>query len=145
MKVSVPTAEAMQDLGASLADHFSPGDLIILSGPVGAGKTTLAQGIARGLGVTDPVTSPTFVIAREHRGARFPFIHVDAYRLGSVRELDDLDLVSDVEDAVTVVEWGRGIAEGLAREHLVITIDRTDDVRTVTTTGHGGRWTGQFP
>ena len=144
MKVSVPTAEAMRDLGAQWATHFVPGDLIILAGPVGAGKTTLAQGIARGLGVTDPVTSPTFVIAREHAGARFPFIHVDAYRLGSVGELDDLDLVSDVDDAVTVVEWGSGIAEGLARQHLIITIDRTDDVRTVTTTGHGERWAAVF-
>lgn len=144
MKVSVPTAEAMRDLGAQWATHFAPGDLIILAGPVGAGKTTLAQGIARGLGVTDPVTSPTFVIAREHRGDRCPFIHVDAYRLGSVRELDDLDLVSDVDDAVTVVEWGSGIAEGLAREHLLITIDRTDEVRTLSASGHGERWAGQF-
>jgi tRNA threonylcarbamoyladenosine biosynthesis protein TsaE len=140
--VNIATADAMRELGAHWAAMFRPGDLIILSGPVGAGKTTLAQGIAAGLGVSDPVTSPTFVIAREHVSASGMFIHVDAYRLGSFAELDDLDLVSDLHDAVTVVEWGQGIAEGLAGDHLLISIDRTrsDDVREVSISGRGSRW-----
>jgi len=119
---------------------------VILTGPLGAGKTTLVQGIGEGLAVRGPVTSPTFVIARVHRplaGSGPSLVHADAYRLGSAAELDDLDLDADVASAVTVVEWGEGLAEGLAEDRLEISIQPAadGDVRTVRLTGHGPRWT----
>jgi tRNA threonylcarbamoyladenosine biosynthesis protein TsaE len=113
---------------------------VILAGPLGAGKTTLVQGIGAGLGVRGPVTSPTFVIARVHPGPLVPLIHADAYRLGSVIEVDDLDL--DTANSVTVVEWGEGLAEGLADDRLEISIFPEPDSqqRTVRITGYGVRW-----
>lgn len=145
----VPTAEAMQDLGRRLAAVLRPGDLVLLTGPLGAGKTTLAAGIADALGVRGRATSPTFVIAREHPPLRTGgpwLVHVDAYRLAGLDELEDLDLTSAAEQAVTLVEWGHGLAEGLATEHLEVLIDRPGDVdpqdetRQVTLTGTPGRW-----
>ena len=134
----------MTALGARIAEVLTSGDLVLLSGPLGAGKTVLAQGIARGLGVPGRVTSPTFVLAREHDGGRLPFVHVDAYRLASLKELDDLDLYTPATDAATVVEWGAGLAEGLADGHLLVAIDRSDDpddeVRRVTLRGVGPSW-----
>ena len=114
----------------------------MLSGPLGAGKTALVQGIGAGLGVTERVVSPTFVIARVHRSGRVPLVHVDAYRLGSVAEVDDLDLDVETSDAVTVVEWGEGLVEQLAGEWLLVSIERaTDsDERTVTLSARGGDW-----
>ncbi len=136
----VPTEDAMRELGARLASLLRAGDLLILSGPLGAGKTTLVQGIGAGLGVRGPVTSPTFVIARVHPGPVVPLVHADAYRLGSVLEVDDLDL--DTENSVTVVEWGEGLAEGLADDRLEISIcpDPDSEQRTVRIRGHGDRW-----
>jgi tRNA threonylcarbamoyladenosine biosynthesis protein TsaE len=139
----VATAVAMRNLGRELAARLRAGDLVILTGPLGAGKTTLVQGIGEGLKVRGPVTSPTFVIARVHPALSGPsLVHADAYRLGSVSELDDLDLDLDVDHAVTVVEWGEGLAEGLAEDRLEISIrpDPDSDVRTVRLTGYGGRW-----
>jgi tRNA threonylcarbamoyladenosine biosynthesis protein TsaE len=147
----IVTADEMRGLGRRLASVLRPGDLVILSGPLGAGKTTLTQGIAEGLGVRGPITSPTFVIARVHpslRGAeglgtrRPSLVHADAYRLGSVVEVDDLDLDADAASAVTVVEWGHGLAEDLAEDRLEISIqpDPDSDVRTVRLTGYGARW-----
>jgi tRNA threonylcarbamoyladenosine biosynthesis protein TsaE len=123
------------------------GDLVILAGPLGAGKTTLVQGIGAGLGVRGPVTSPTFVIARVHpplAGGGPALVHADAYRLGSLGEVDDLDLDTDVGRAVTVVEWGTGLAEPLAEDRLEITIQpgQDGDVRTVRINGRGARWHG---
>jgi tRNA threonylcarbamoyladenosine biosynthesis protein TsaE len=130
----VPTPEAMLDLGRELATWLEPGDLVILDGPLGAGKTTLTRGLGEGLGVRGAVTSPTFVIARFHPGPT-PLLHVDAYRLESLDELDDLDLEHDTATAVTVVEWGAGRAEGLADGHLLVTLQRhDDDTRSVTLT-----------
>jgi tRNA threonylcarbamoyladenosine biosynthesis protein TsaE len=131
----------MRDLGVRVAEVLEPGDLVMLCGPLGAGKTTLAQGIGRGLGV-DGVVSPTFVISRVHREGRLPLVHVDAYRLGSVAEVDDLDLDASLEDSVTVVEWGEGLVEGLAGDRLEIRIDRDadGDDRVVELTGVGERW-----
>jgi tRNA threonylcarbamoyladenosine biosynthesis protein TsaE len=140
----VDTAERMQAVGRRLAGLTRPGDLLVLAGPLGAGKTVLVQGLAAGLGVRAAVTSPTFVLARTYRGGRLPLVHVDAYRLGSVAEIDDLDL--EVEDAVTAVEWGEGLAEGLAAEHLLIRIERAaeDDRRTVRLTPSGPSWAGRL-
>jgi tRNA threonylcarbamoyladenosine biosynthesis protein TsaE len=122
--IRVPTSTAMQDLGARLARLLQPGDVVIASGELGAGKTTLTQGIGRGLGTTGRVISPTFVLSRIHRSAtgRPGLVHVDAYRLSGPEELEDLDLGATVPDSVTVVEWGRGIAEGLAADRLEIDI-----------------------
>ena len=135
----LPTAEDTQALGRALAQLLHPGDLVVLAGPLGAGKTVVVRGLARGLGVAGPITSPTFVIAREHRplpgGAGVPLVHVDAYRLGSTgayvaAELDDLDLDTDLDGAVVAVEWGEGVAERLSARHLLVRLDRRpDDVR----------------
>ncbi|MCK2033952.1 tRNA (adenosine(37)-N6)-threonylcarbamoyltransferase complex ATPase subunit type 1 TsaE [Microbacterium sp. KSW4-4] len=114
----------MEQLGLRIGEQLEPGDLLILTGPLGAGKTTFTRGLAEGLGVRGPVQSPTFVIARTHPSlvGRAPLVHVDAYRLGSAAELDDLDL--DLERSVVVVEWGRGMAEELADAWWDIEIER---------------------
>ena len=121
-----PDAERCAALGARAGRVLRAGDLVVLSGELGAGKTTFTQGIGAGLGVRGEVTSPTFVIARVHPslGDGPPLVHVDAYRLGGVAELDDLDLDTSLDDAVTVVEWGEGIAEGLADDRLEVRIER---------------------
>jgi tRNA threonylcarbamoyladenosine biosynthesis protein TsaE len=134
-----------RSFGERLADVLRPGDLVILSGPLGAGKTALAQGIGLGLGVAEPVTSPTFVIARVHHGGRVPLVHVDAYRLGAVAdpraEVDDLDLDASVDGSVTVVEWGEGMVEQLADAHLEVRlVRRDDDAREVELRPSGGDW-----
>jgi tRNA threonylcarbamoyladenosine biosynthesis protein TsaE len=146
-ELRIATDGDMRDLGRRLAALLRAGDLVILAGPLGAGKTTLVQGIGAGLGVRGPVTSPTFVIARVHpplAGGGPALVHADAYRLGSFGEVDDLDLDTDVGRAVTVVEWGTGLAEPLAEDRLEITIepDQDSDVRTVRINGHGARWHG---
>jgi tRNA threonylcarbamoyladenosine biosynthesis protein TsaE len=129
--LTIATAAQMRALGRSLATVLRAGDLVLLSGGLGAGKTTLTKGIGDGLGVRGPITSPTFVIARVHPPVgstavtgelRPALVHADAYRLGSVLELDDLDLDTDTAASVTVVEWGGGLAEGLATDRLEITI-----------------------
>jgi tRNA threonylcarbamoyladenosine biosynthesis protein TsaE len=138
------TAEHTRTFGARLAGLLRAGDLVLLSGRLGAGKTTLAQGIASGLGVRGAVTSPTFVIARVHPPAAGgpALVHVDAYRLGCVAELDDLDLDASLAESVTLVEWGEGIAEGLSADWLEVRLDRSrgDERRVVTIRPHGSRW-----
>ncbi len=137
----LPAVEDTRALGAALAPLLRAGDLVVLVGPLGAGKTALAQGIGEALGVREPVTSPTFVIARVHRGGRLPLVHVDAYRLGGAADVDDLDLDVTVESSVTVVEWGQGLVEQLTDEHLEIRLDRReDDVRTAELVPHGAGW-----
>ena len=140
-ELRIATDGDMRDLGRRLAALLRAGDLVILAGPLGAGKTTLVQGIGAGLGVRGPVTSPTFVIARVHpalTGSGPALVHADAYRLGSFSEVDDLDLDTDTDSAVTVVEWGGGLVEGLSESRLEVAIDRhDDDVRTVTVTRIG--------
>ena len=140
--MNVATPEAMRALGAAVGAVARAGDLLVLTGPLGAGKTVFAQGLASGLGVRERVTSPTFVIAHVHSTGRVPFLHVDAYRLSSVAEVDDLDLDASVADSVTAVEWGGGLVESLADAWLEVRIDRRpdDDVRTVTLVPHGGDW-----
>ncbi len=136
--VELPTPADTERLGRKVGARLRAGDLVVLSGPLGAGKTVLARGIGAGLGVPGPVTSPTFVIAREHpAGPRgVPLVHVDAYRLDGLDELDDLDLDTDLVDAAVVVEWGEGLAERLAQEHLLVRLDRRDDdVRVATLDG----------
>lgn len=132
-----------QQLGNRLATELRAGDLLVLSGPLGAGKTALTQGIGVGLDVRGAVTSPTFVLARVHPGA-LPLVHVDAYRIrdaGGRLELDDLDLDASLEDSVTVVEWGEGLVEGLAVSRLDVHLERPDDqTRTATVRPVGPRW-----
>ncbi len=132
----LPEVADTEALGERSATGLGPGDLVVLAGPLGAGKTVFVRGLARGLGVAGPVTSPTFVIAREHRplpgGVGVPLVHVDAYRLGLTgtdvaTQLDDLDLDTDLADAVVAVEWGEGVAERLAARHLLVRLDRRDD------------------
>ena len=132
----------MFDLGISLSVQLKVGDLVLINGPLGAGKTVLAQGIGKGLGIDD-ITSPTFVISRTHK-ALLPMIHVDAYRLIDTDNpnlyLDDLDL--DTENSVTVVEWGGAESARLSEDRLEITIDRTNEVRQVEIKAIGSRWDG---
>lgn len=158
-------AEETRDLGRRLAGLLAPGDVVVLSGGLGAGKTTLAQGIGAGLGVRGDVTSPTFVISRVHRpaGDGPPLVHVDAYRLHDGAELDDLDLDETRENAVTVVEWGDGLAEVLSPDRLRVhlrprrgavagrppgrgtrrgVVDEGDEARVVTVEAVGRRWHG---
>ncbi len=153
--LTLATPADMRAFGARLAALLRAGDLVLLSGELGAGKTTLAQGLGDGLGVRGPVTSPTFVIARVHPSltAGPPLVHVDAYRLGSIDEVDDLDLDASLAESVTVVEWGEGKVEGLADDRLEVVIHRAvgtatddgEDVRVVQVTGLGPRWVGVLP
>lgn len=159
-ELSVPVPLELADLaatralGARLAEHLRAGDLVVLSGPLGAGKTSLTQGIGAALGVRGAVTSPTFVLARTHRGP-VPLVHVDAYRMreaGARLDLDDLDLDAALEDAVTVVEWGDGLAASLTDAWVEVHLDRptpgaeaglddgTADTRTARVVCHGSRW-----
>ena len=142
--VVVPTRDDMHALGRRIAAVLRPGDLVVLTGGLGAGKTTLTQGIGEGLGVRGGITSPTFVIARVHPSTRGgpALVHVDAYRLGSLDEVDDLDLDASLESSVTVVEWGRGVAEGLAADRLLVTMAHDGGARVLTATGVGPRWAG---
>lgn len=146
--IAVPSANGMRRLGAAIAAVARPGDLIVLTGELGAGKTTLTQGIGAGLGVTGDVLSPTFVIARAHRGGRIPLVHADAYRLGSVEEIDDLDLDASLDESVTVVEWGAGLVERLAGDRLDVLIARSpdddDETRHVTLQPVGDSWTSRI-
>ena len=149
--MTLPSAEDARVFGVALAGLLRRGDLVILSGDLGAGKTTLTKGIGAGLGVRGEITSPTFVIARVHPPLNegLPLVHVDAYRIGGIDELDDLDLDTDLDDAVTVVEWGEGVAEGLADERLELRLLRAvgndgtgedEDPREVLIQPVGLRW-----
>ena len=146
--VELPLVEDTEEFGRKLGEVVRAGDLLLLAGPLGAGKTALVRGLARGLGVQGRVSSPTFVIARVHEpaegGRGVPLVHVDAYRLGGhLDELDDLDLDTDLVDAVVAVEWGEGVAERLSEDHLLIRLERgTDDVRTAQLVPHGD-WTAR--
>jgi tRNA threonylcarbamoyl adenosine modification protein YjeE len=137
----------MNDFGLKVAKVLKAGDLVILTGPLGAGKTTFTRGVGEGIHAIGNVSSPTFVIARTHKreNSDVPLVHVDAYRLTSVHEFDDLDI--DIERSIVLVEWGRGFAEDLAESWLDIEIERDhtgeSDVRTVTVTGVGERWENQ--
>jgi tRNA threonylcarbamoyladenosine biosynthesis protein TsaE len=142
--IRLGTVEDTRAFGRRLADVLRRGDLVLLTGPLGAGKTALVQGIGAGLEVQGDVTSPTFVIARVHKGPR-PLVHADAYRLGDKpdprAEIDDLDLDASADDAVTVVEWGEGLVEHLNEAYLQVRIDRLDDdTRVLDLLPHGGDW-----
>ena len=149
---TIENPDQMHELGLELGKALRAGDVLVLTGPLGAGKTTLTRGIGEGLGVRGPVTSPTFVLARTHPslGEGPPLVHVDAYRLNSAVELDDLDI--DFAHSVVVVEWGAGMLEGIVDSWLDVVIERPEganagelgdeliEPRTVTLTGHGERW-----
>ena len=142
--MKIASAQEMFDLGQKIGKQLRAGDLILLNGPLGAGKTALTQGIGAALGISD-ITSPTFVISRTHKGS-LPLIHVDVYRLqesgNAAIYLDDLDLDSARESAVTVIEWGGAESARLSDERLEIDIDRTEDAREVSYRAIGPRWTG---
>lgn len=139
--VELPAERDTVAFGESLGKQLRAGDLVLLAGPLGAGKTVLTRGIAAGLGVSGRVSSPTFVLARTHpAGTRgVPLVHVDAYRLGGdLAQLDDLDLDTDLEASAVVVEWGEGSAERLSADYLVVRLERReDDVRVATLEPHG--------
>lgn len=143
-KLTIATPEEMHELGLRLASVLQAGDLVILTGPLGAGKTTLTRGVGEGLRAVGNVSSPTFVIARTHKreNSDVPLVHVDAYRLTSPHEFDDLDI--DIERSIVLVEWGRGFAEDLAESWLDVEIERDttgeSEVRQVTLTGFGARF-----
>lgn len=146
--IRLSTVDETRAFGRRLAAALRPGDLVLLAGPLGAGKTALAQGIGAGLGVRGDITSPTFVIARVHRGP-VPMVHADAYRLGDRPdprlEIDDLDLDASADEAVTVVEWGDGLVEHLNDAYLQVRIDRRDDdTRVVDLVPHGGDWAARL-
>ena len=156
MRLRSETADQTRAVGARLAGLLRAGDVLVLSGDLGAGKTTLTQGLGEALGVRGAVTSPTFVISRVHPSLSDgpALVHVDAYRLGSSAgsagatvELDDLDLATSLDEAVTVVEWGTGVAETLAEDRLEIEIlrahgDEEGEARTLRVTAVGPRWAG---
>ncbi|HVV20274.1 MAG TPA: tRNA (adenosine(37)-N6)-threonylcarbamoyltransferase complex ATPase subunit type 1 TsaE [Pseudonocardiaceae bacterium] len=140
--ILLPTVADTVEFGRRLGAVLRAGDLVLLSGPLGAGKTVLVRGIAAGMGVTGQVSSPTFVIARVHRPAApggVPLVHVDAYRLGDdLDQLDGLDLDTDLMDAAVVVEWGEAVASALSTDHLLVRLERRDDdVREATLVPHG--------
>lgn len=142
----IETTEAMLELGERVSKVFSAGDLVLLIGPLGAGKTTFTRGVGKGLGAVGNVSSPTFVIARTHKreNSEIPLVHVDAYRLSSPSELDDLDI--PFTKAIVLVEWGKGLTEGIADNWLEIAIARDTsgqtETRAVQITGFGTRWQG---
>ena len=140
--ITAATAEDMHQIGVRLSAHLRAGDLVLVNGPLGAGKTVLAQGVGAGLGITG-ITSPTFVISRIHK-ATVPFIHVDAYRLIDSDNpnlyLDDLDL--DIAGSITLIEWGGAESARLSQDRLEITIDRSDEIRKIEITPVGSRWAG---
>ncbi|GGY92903.1 tRNA threonylcarbamoyladenosine biosynthesis protein TsaE [Streptomyces poonensis] len=148
VELTVDSPDEMRELGRRLAGLLRAGDLVMLTGELGAGKTTLTRGLGEGLGVRGAVTSPTFVIARVHPslGDGPPLVHVDAYRLGGgLDEMEDLDLDVSLADSVIVVEWGEGKVEELTEDRLHLLIhravgDTADEVRHVTLTGVGDRW-----
>ena len=144
MSLTVETAEAMNALGERISTQLRIGDLILLSGPLGAGKTALTQGIGKGLGITG-ITSPTFVISRIHAG-KIPLVHVDAYRLQGDNSalFDDLDLDSLLVSGIVIIEWGEGLIQRITSEYLEIDISITDDfqTRSVSIHGYGSRWQG---
>ncbi|GAA0605389.1 tRNA (adenosine(37)-N6)-threonylcarbamoyltransferase complex ATPase subunit type 1 TsaE [Streptomyces crystallinus] len=149
-RLTLDSPAEMQELGRKIAKLLRPGDLVLLTGELGAGKTTLARGLGEGLGVRGAVTSPTFVIARVHPSLTGgpALVHVDAYRLGGgLDEMEDLDLDVSLPESVVVVEWGDGKVEELSDDRLHVVIDRVvgetdDDRRVVTVTGLGTRWSG---
>ena len=170
MRVHLESLEQMRTFAAALAEHLRAGDLLILTGNLGAGKTTFTQSLGKALDVAGRITSPTFVIAREHlsRTGGPALVHVDAYRLADGEELEDLDLDSELDESITVVEWGAGMAEQLSNDHLDITItpvwdeaaesteddesfdaddedELEDERRTVELTGHGADWAERLP
>jgi tRNA threonylcarbamoyladenosine biosynthesis protein TsaE len=147
--VELTTEHDTRRFGRTIGALLEAGDLVLLSGPLGAGKTVLAKGIAEGLGVEGRVSSPTFIIAREHRpapgGKGIPLVHVDAYRLGDdLAQLDDLDLDSALTEAAVVVEWGES-AERLSEDHLLVKITRCDDDTRLAEVKPKGKWENRWP
>lgn len=142
MNLTIRSSEEMEELGQKLAGLLRPGDLVLLAGPLGAGKTTLTRGIGKGLSAEGTIQSPTFVLARTHKIPMGKLVHVDAYRLSSALELDDLDI--DFENSIVIVEWARDYLDGFFENYLTVAIDRSssDDTRLVDVSFSGPRWEG---
>lgn len=142
MNLTIRSSEEMEELGEKLAGLLRPGDLVLLAGPLGAGKTTLTRGIGKGLSAEGTIQSPTFVLARTHKIPMGKLVHVDAYRLSSALELDDLDI--DFENSIVIVEWARDYLDGFFENYLTVAIDRSssDDTRLVDVSFSGPRWEG---
>lgn len=140
IEVHCPTPEDTEALGSRLAASLGPGDVIVLAGGLGAGKTLFAKGVATGLGVDEPVVSPSFVLVREYRSGFTPVIHVDVYRLGSINEFDDLDVFESAKDGVLVIEWGTAVESVLPRDHLRVEFDVGDDESRTLRFVAEGRW-----
>ena len=131
LQITTSAPDETLALGRRFAALLAPGDVILLEGRLGAGKTLFVSGIAEGLGIPEPVTSPTFIISRIYRGGFLPLVHADVYRLGSMAEFDDLELADDALDGALVIEWGGTVAEGVGPDHMAVAIDIVDDhVRT---------------
>lgn len=143
--VRCDTPDETEAFGARLASSLRPGDVLVLAGGLGAGKTLLTKGIATGLGVEEPVTSPSFVLVREYRSGFMPLIHVDIYRLGSMNEFDDLDVLEMSQDGVLVIEWGSAVEAALPKDHLRVDFDVDGSgARTLTFTGEGDWESGRL-
>jgi len=140
IEVRCPEAEDTEALGSRIASNLRPGDVVVLAGGLGSGKTLFTKGIATGLGVDEPVVSPSFVLVREYRSGFMPVIHADVYRLGSLNEFDDLDVLELAQDGVLVIEWGEAVESALPADHLRIEFEIGDDeVRTLRFVG-AGEW-----
>jgi len=141
--VQAPTASDTRRIGRALAGLVQPGDVILLSGPLGAGKTVLAAGLAEGLGVDEPLTSPSFVLARSYREGFIPLFHADLYRVGSFGEFEDLDLIEEARAGVLVIEWGEVVASRLADSRLAVEIKGAGSETRTISFYTSGSWQGR--
>ena len=141
IELHCPTDADTRAAARRLAALCRPGDVIVLNGSLGAGKTAFAGGLADGLGVDEPVTSPTFVLMRTYRSGFLPFFHVDAYRLGSIGEFEDLAAIESSEEGVVVIEWGGAVAAALPKDRLEVDLTRNDDESRTIHIRRAGSWT----
>jgi tRNA threonylcarbamoyladenosine biosynthesis protein TsaE len=144
MQITSVSESETRRVGRRLASLLRPDDVVLLSGKLGVGKTAFVAGLAEGLGIEEQVTSPSFVLVHTYRGGFIPLVHADVYRLGTLNELADLELVDEAAGAILVVEWGDAIASTMPEDHLSVRFDIQDDAsRVITVEGHGPAWNGR--